>query len=132
MAEYTDVGLFFVQPRSCFHCQHPAREQDVADSNRHSGATDHAHAREPALFKLIDIAGDGNDRSDPLELTDYMEVADITGVQDGCDTREMLNDRLIKPTMSIGDDADVRRPLEITVPQRVKLRAHPVHHSTET
>ena len=110
VAEYTDVGLFLVQPLFCFQCQHPALEQDVADSNRHPGATDHTHTWEPALFKLIDIAGDGNDRSDPLELTDYTEIADITGVQDGCDTREVFDECRIEEAMRIGNHTDTGLP----------------------
>ena len=96
---------------SCFHRQHPALEQDVADSNRHPGTTDHARPRKAAFLEFIGIARHGDDRSNPFELPNDLRIADITGVQDGCDTREMLNDRPIKPAMSIGDDADVRLTL---------------------
>ena len=111
VAEDADVELFFVQPRHCFHGQLPALEQDVADSNRHSGTTDHARPGEAAFFEFIDVARHGNDRGDPPELPNDVRVADVAGMEDGCDTREVLNDRLIKQSMSIGDDADTSEAL---------------------
>ena len=111
VAKYTAIGLFLVQPRSCFRCQLPALEQDVADSNRHPGATDHARPGEPAFFESIDVARHGDDRGNSFELPNDFRIADITGMKNYCDTREVLNDRLIKQAMSIGDDADVRLAL---------------------
>ncbi len=111
VAEDADVELFFVQPRSCFHGQLSALEQDVADSNRHPGTADHARPGESAIFELIDVARHGDDRGDPLELPNDLRIADITGMKDDCDTCEMRNDRLIKQAMSIGDHADSVFPL---------------------
>lgn len=111
VAEYTDVGLFLVQPRSCFHCQLSALKQDVADSNRHPGATDHARPGEAAFLESIDVARHGDDRGDLQELPNDVRVADVAGMEDGCDTREVRNDRLIEQAMRIGDDADVRQAL---------------------
>ncbi len=111
VAEYTDVGLFLVQPRSCFHCQLPALKQDVADSNRHPGATDDARPGEAAFLESIGVARHGDDRGDLLELPNDVRVADVAGMEDGCDTREVRNDRLIEQAMRIGDDADVRLAL---------------------
>lgn len=111
VAEYTDVGLFLVQPRSCFHCQLSALKQDVADSNRHPGATDHARPGEAAFLESIGVARHGDDRGDLQELPNDVRVADVAGMEDGCDTREVRNDRLIEQAMRIGDDADVRLAL---------------------
>jgi hypothetical protein len=115
VAKYTDVGLFLVQPRSCFHCQLPALEQDVADSNRHPGTTDYTRPGKPAFFEFIHVARHGNDRGNPFELTNNLNIADIAGMKDYCDTREVRNDCLIKQAMSIGDNADSIFPLRSSI-----------------
>lgn len=110
MTEDAHMRLDIVQPFARLIRELSPFIQNVPDSDGHSGATDHTHAREPALFKLVDIAGDGDHRSNPLQLTDHTEVADITGVQDGCDARKVLDEGRVEEAMRIGDHTDTDLP----------------------
>lgn len=106
VAEYTDVGLLLIHPPFCFRGQFPTLEQDVADSNHHSGEADHARPGEPVFFKFIDIARHGDDGSNPFELPNDLKIADITSMKDGYHAREMFNERRIEEPMRIGNDSD--------------------------
>ena len=45
-----------------------------------AGQFDHGLGLRSALFKIVDVAGDGGDRSDLLQLFDHRLIADIPGV----------------------------------------------------
>ena len=50
---------------------------------------DHGLGRKSSLFLIVDVAGDGGDRSDLLQLFDHRLIANIPGVENVIDAFKM-------------------------------------------
>ncbi len=57
---------------------------------------DHGLGWKSALFIIIDVAGDGGDRSDLLQLFNHGLIANIPGVENVIDASEMSPDGRIE------------------------------------
>ena len=69
--------------------------------------------RKTALSISVDVPGNRRDRSDRFELFNDRSCTDIAGMDDVVNVLEMSQDRVIKQTMSIRDDADTKGPAAI-------------------
>ena len=54
--------------------------QNMTDGDTMACQFDHGLGLRSPLFKIVDVAGDGGDRSDLLQLFDHRLIADIPGV----------------------------------------------------
>jgi hypothetical protein len=57
---------------------------------------DHGLGRKSALFIIVDVAGDGGDRSDLLQLFDHGPITNIPGVENMIDACKMSSNRRIE------------------------------------
>jgi hypothetical protein len=57
---------------------------------------DHGLGRKSALFNIVDIAKDGGDRRDPLQLFNHGLIADVSGVENVIDAFKMSSNRRIE------------------------------------
>jgi hypothetical protein len=57
---------------------------------------DHGLGGKSALFIIIDVAGDGGDRSNLLQLFDHGLIANIPGVENVIDALKMSSNRRIE------------------------------------
>jgi hypothetical protein len=78
----------------------------MTDGNAAACQFDHGLGRISALFFIIDVARDGGDRSDLLQLFDHGPIANVPGVENVIDASEMSPDGRIEQAVGIGNDAD--------------------------
>ena len=85
MTNDAEVWLVFLEERSSFLRQLPAFVQNMTDGDAAACRFDHGLGRNSALFIIIDIARDGGDRSDLLQLFDHGPIANVPGVENMID-----------------------------------------------
>ena len=81
MAKDAEVWLVFLEERSSFFRQLPAFVQNMTDGDAAACQFDHGLGRKSALFIIVDVAGDGGDRSNLLQLFDHGPIANVPGVE---------------------------------------------------
>ncbi len=85
MAEDTDVRLFRLQNGSPVFRHLSAFVQNMTDGDAEARQFDYGLGREPALFIIIDVARDGGDWCDLLQLFDHGPIANVPGVENMID-----------------------------------------------
>jgi hypothetical protein len=106
VAKDADVRLFAIQKGSSVLREFPAFIQNMTDDDAAACQFDHGLGRKSALFFIIDVAGDGGDRSDLLQLFNHGLIANIPGVENVIDASEMSPDGPIEQAMGIGNHSD--------------------------
>jgi hypothetical protein len=106
VAKDADVRSFAIQKGSTVFCELPAFIQNMTDGDAAACQFDHGLERKSALFIIIDIAGDGRDRSDLLQLFNHGLIANVPGVENVIDASEMSPDGRIEQAMGIGNYSD--------------------------
>jgi hypothetical protein len=96
VAKDADVRSFAIQKCSSALCELPAFIQNVTDGDAPACQFDHGLGRKSDLFMIIDVAGDGGDRSDLLQLFDHGLLANIPGVENVIDALKMSSNRRIE------------------------------------
>ncbi len=96
VAEDADVRLFAIQKGSSVLRELPAFIQNMTDGDAAACQFDHGLGRKSALFIIIDVAGDGGDRSDLLQLFDHGSIANVPGVENVIDASEVSPDGRIE------------------------------------
>ena len=96
MAKDAEVWLVFLEERSSFFRQLPAFVQNMTDGDAAACQFDHGLGRKSALFIIVDVAGDGGDRSDLLQLLDHGPIANVPGVENVIDALKMSSNRRIE------------------------------------
>jgi hypothetical protein len=84
-----DVWSFAIQKGSSVLRELPAFIQNMTDGDAVACQFDHGLGRKSALFIIVDVAGDGGDRSDLLQLFDHRPIANVPGVEDMIDAFKM-------------------------------------------
>ena len=106
MTKDAEVWLVFLEERSSFLRQLPTFIQNMADSDAAARQFDHGFGRTSALAIIVDVAGDGGDWRDLLQLFNHGLIANVPGVKNVIDAFEMSPDGRIEPAVGIGNDAD--------------------------
>ena len=96
VAEDAEVWLVFLEERSSFLRQLPAFVQNMTDGDAAACQFDHDLGWKSALFIIVDVAGDGGDRSDPLQLFDHGPITYVPGVENMIDPFKMSSNRRIE------------------------------------
>ena len=81
VAEDADIWMFTLQERPPFFRQLPAFVQNMTDGDAAACPFDHGLGWKSALLIIVDVAGDGGDRSDLLQLFDHGPIANVPGVE---------------------------------------------------
>jgi hypothetical protein len=106
MAKDADVRSFAIQKGSSGLREFPAFIQNMTDGDTAACQFDHGPGRKSALFLIVDVAGDGRDRSDLLQLFNHGLIANVPGVEDMIDASEVSPDGRIEQAMGIGNHSD--------------------------
>ena len=96
MTKDAEVWLGFLEERSSALCELPAFIQNMTDGDAAACQFDHGLRLKFALFIIIDVAGDGGDRSDLLQLFEYGLIANVPGVENVIDPFKMSSNRRIE------------------------------------
>ena len=88
MAKDADVRLFALKKRSPVLRELPAFVQEMTNGDAEACQFDHGLGRRSALT-IIDITGNGDDRSDLLQLFDHGPIANVSGVENVIDAFKM-------------------------------------------
>jgi hypothetical protein len=78
----------------------------MTDGDAEARQFDDSLGQKSALFILVDIARDGGDRTDLLQLFDHRPIANITGVENIIDAFKMSSDHGIEQAVGVGNDSD--------------------------
>ena len=106
VAKDADIGSFAIQKGSSVLRELPAFIQNMTDGDTAACQFDHGLGRKSDLFLIVDVAGDGGDRSDLLQLFDHGLLANIPGVENVVDALKMSSNRRIEKAMGIGNHSD--------------------------
>jgi len=106
MTKDADVRSFAIQKGSSVLRELPAFVQNMTDGDAAACQFDHGLWWKPALFLIVDVAGDGGDRSDLLQLFNHGLIANVPGVENMIDASEMSSNRRIESAMGIGNHSD--------------------------
>jgi hypothetical protein len=106
VTEDADIRLFTIQKGSPVSCELPAFIHHMPESNTDSKECHHSFRWKPTLFVPVDVAGDGGDRRDLLQLFDYGPITNVPGVENVIDASEMSPDGRIEQAMGIGNYSD--------------------------
>ena len=107
MPKDADVWLLTIQKGSPVLRELSAFVQNMTDGDAEARQFDHRLCWEPTLFIIIvDVARDGGDRSDLLQLFDHGPIANITGVENIIDAFKMSSDHGIESPVGIGNHSD--------------------------
>ena len=106
MTKDAEVWLAFLEKHSSVLREFPAFIQNMKDGDTAACQFDHGLWWKPALFLIVDVAGDGGDRSDLLQLFNHGLIANIPGVENVIDASEMSPDGPIEQAMGIGNHSD--------------------------
>jgi hypothetical protein len=106
VTEDADIRLFTIQKGSPVSCELPAFIQNMTDGNAAACEIDHGLGRKYALFIIIDVAGDGGDWSNLLQLFDHGPIANVPGVENVIDASEVSPDGGIEQAVGIGKHSD--------------------------
>ena len=96
MTKDTDVWLLAIQKGSPVLRQLSAFIQNMTDGDAVACQFDHDLGRKSALFIIIDVAGDGGDRRDLLQLFNHGSIANVPGVENVIDPFEISSNRWIE------------------------------------
>ena len=96
MAENTDIRLFTLKKRSSVLRELPTFVQNMTDGDADADKLDHDLGWESALFIIINVAGNGGDGGDLLQLFDHRPIADVPGVENVIDAPEVSPDGRIE------------------------------------
>ena len=96
VAEDAEVWLFFLKECSSILRELPAFVQNMTDGDAAAGQFDYGLGRKSALLIIVDVAGDGGDWSDLLQLFDHGPIANVPGVENVIDALKMLSNRRIE------------------------------------
>jgi len=96
MTKDAEVWLGFLEKHSSVLRELPAFIQNMTDGDAAACQFDHGLGRKSALFIIIDVAGDGGDRSDLLQLFDHGPITNIPGVENMIDACKMSSNRRIE------------------------------------
>jgi len=108
--EDADVGLLPIQPGPRLFGHDPFFIQNVAEGYLTSTSTNDETSRESAVLVVIDIAGDGRDRSELPQTLKHVTISNISRMKDFGHTRKMLLDSRIIEPVRIGNHADSKLP----------------------
>jgi hypothetical protein len=106
MTKDADVWSFAIQKGSPVLRELPAFIQNMTDGDAAACQFDHGLGRKSALFIIIDVAGDGGDWRDLLQLFDHRPIANVPGVENVIDTSEVSPDGRIEQTVGVGNHSD--------------------------
>jgi len=106
MAKEADVRPFAIQKGSSVLREFPAFIQYMTDGDAAACQFDHGLGRKSALFIIIDVAGDGGDWRDLLQLFDDGPIANVPGVENVIDASEVSPDGRIEQAMGVGNHSD--------------------------
>ena len=93
MPEDADIWMFMLQECPPFFRQLPPFIQNMTNGDTEACQFDYSLRRKYTLFTVIDVAGDGGDRRDQLQLLEDGSLANISGVEYMIDVSEVLHDR---------------------------------------
>ena len=96
VAKDADIGSFAIQKGSSVLRELPTFIQNMTDGNTAACQFDHGLGRKSALFIIIDVAGDGGDWRDLLQLFDDGPIANVPGVENVIDASEVSPDGRIE------------------------------------
>jgi hypothetical protein len=96
VTEDANIKLRTIQKGSPVFCEPPAFIHHMPESSADSKECYHSFRWEPTLFIPIDVAGDGGDRSDPLQLFDHGPITYVPGVENVIDPFKMSSNRRIE------------------------------------
>jgi hypothetical protein len=96
VAKDADVRSFAIQKGSPVFRELPDFIQNMTDGDAVAGQFDHGLRRKSALFIIVDVAGDGGDRRDLLQLFNHGLIADVSGVENVIDAFKMSSNRRIE------------------------------------
>lgn len=106
VTEDADIRLFTIQKGSTVFCELPALIYHMAESDADSKECHHSFRWKPTLLVPIDVAGDGGDWRNLLQLFDDGPIANVPGVENVSDASEVSPDGRIEQAMGIGDHAE--------------------------
>ena len=106
VTEDTDIGVFTFKICASFFRHLSAFVQNMTDGDAAASQFDHDLGRKSTLLVAIHVAGDGGDRSDPLQLFDHRPIANVSGVDNVIDAFEILSHHRIEEAMSVGNHPD--------------------------
>ena len=106
MTEDTDVRSFTIQNGSSFFRHLSAFVENMTHGNATTCQFNYDLGRESALFIAIDVARDGGDRSDLLQLLDHGPIANVPGVENIIDAFKMSSDHRIESAVGVGNYSD--------------------------
>ena len=106
VTEDADIRLFTIQKGSTVFCELPTLIYHMAESDADSKECHHSFRWKPTLLVPINVAGDGGDRSDLLQLFNHGLIANIPGVENMIDASEVSPDGRIESAMGIGNHSD--------------------------
>jgi hypothetical protein len=107
MTKDADIRLFALKKGSPFFRHLPAFVQNMTDGDAAAYQIDHGLGRKYALFIIIDVAGDGGDWSNLLQLFDHGPIANVPGVENVIDASEVSPDGGIEQAVGIGNHSDL-------------------------
>ena len=96
MAKDAEVWLFFLKECSSTLRHLPAFVQNMTDGDAAACQFDHGLGRKSSRLIIVDVAGDGGDRSDLLQLFDHGPIANVPGVENVIDALKMSSNRRIE------------------------------------
>jgi hypothetical protein len=96
VAKDADVRSFAIQKGSSVFREFPAFIQNMTDGDTAACQFDHGLWWKPALFLIVDVAGDGGDWRDLLQLFNHGLIANIPGVENVIDAFKMSSNRWIE------------------------------------
>ena len=96
MTKDAEVWLAFLEKHSSVLREFPAFIQNMTDGDTAACQFDHGLGQKPALFLIVDIAGDGGDWRDLLQLFNHGLITNIPGVENVIDAFKMSSNRWIE------------------------------------
>jgi hypothetical protein len=96
VAKDADVRSFAIQKGSSVLGELSAFIQNMTDGDAETCQFDHGLGRKSTLFIIVDVAKDGGDWRDLLQLFNHGLIADVSGVENVIDAFKMSSNRRIE------------------------------------
>jgi hypothetical protein len=96
VAEDADVRPFAIQKGSSILRELPAFVQNMTDGDAAACQFDYGLGRKSAWFIIVDVAGDGGDWRDLLQLFDHGPIANVPGMENVIDPFKMSPNRRVE------------------------------------
>jgi hypothetical protein len=106
VAKDADIRSFAIQKGSPVFRELPDFIQNMTDGDAVACQFDHGLGRKSSPFIIVDVAKDGGDRRDLLQLFNHGSIADVSGVENVIDASEVSPDGRIKQAMGVGNHSD--------------------------